>query len=108
MEEMSVAFINLINNITVPFWSLLWAIGGAMGTVWIISLGLKMKRGTAPGAPAVTPGEIFGVLAIAAFIANYGSWIGAFSNSAGLGDVSFGMLSYVDEGGNLGKVRTSS
>jgi hypothetical protein len=48
------------------------------------------ETSTAPGAPAVTPGEIFGVLAIAAFIANYGSWIGAFSNSAGLGDVSFG------------------
>src|SRR5476649_1112685 len=103
MEEMSVAFINLINNITVPFWGLLWSIGGTMGVVWIISLGFKMKRGTAPGAPAVSAGEIFGVLVIAAFIANYASWLGAISQSAGLGEVSFGVLSYVDEGGNLGK-----
>lgn len=103
MEEMSVAFINLINNITVPFWSLLWAIGGTMGVVWIISLGFKMKRGTVPGAPAVSAGEIFGVLVIAAFIANYGSWLNSISQSAGLGEVSFGVLSYVDEGGNLGK-----
>lgn len=103
MEEMSVAFINLINNITTPFWSLIWAIGGTMGLVWIISLGFKMKRGTAPGAPSVSAGEIFGVLLISALIANYGSWVNAFSQSAGLGDVSFGVLSYVDEGGNLGK-----
>lgn len=103
MEEMSVAFINLINNTTVPFWGLLWAMGGAMSVIWIISLGFKMKRGTAPGASAVSAGEIFGVLVIAAFIANYPSWLSAISQSAGLGEVSFGVLSYVDEGGKLGK-----
>jgi hypothetical protein len=103
MEELSVAFINLINNITAPFWSLLWAIGGTLSLVWIVSLGIKMKRGTAPGAPSVSAGEIFGVLIIASLIANYGSWLSAFSQSAGMGDITFGVLSYVDEGGNLGK-----
>lgn len=103
MEEMSVAFIYLINNITEPFWHLLGAIGVTVSLIWVVGLGFKMKRGTAPGATAVTPGEIIGVLVIASFIGNYASWLSSFSQSAGLGDISFGVLSYVDEGGNLGK-----
>lgn len=103
MEELSVAFINLINNIAEPFWILLFAIAAFLGLLWTIGVAVKMRRSTVPGATPVSMGEIAGVMIVAAFLSHYSSMLGAFSSSLGMGEITFGVISYADEGGDLGE-----
>lgn len=52
MEELSVAFINLIDNVSAPFWALIWVISLLVAFLWLYSLALKMMRSTTPGEGA--------------------------------------------------------
>lgn len=103
MSELSIAFINLINNITAPFWALIWAISSLLSLFWLYSLGLKMARSAVPGTTPVSLGEIAGVLFVVTLLASYSGTLNALSHSAGYGDIDFGIISYVDEGGQLGE-----
>lgn len=103
MEELSVAFINLINNVSAPFWALIWVISLLIAFLWLYSLALKMMRSTTPGAAPISLGEVAGVLFLSTLVAQYAGTLGAISNSMGLGDVSFAPISYVQQDGNLGQ-----
>lgn len=103
MEELSVAFVNFINGLAAPFWTMLWAICALVGFLWLYFLALKMVRSTAPGATPISLGEVIGVIILATLVTNYASTLNAFSESVGMGDISFGVIAYVDQGGRLGK-----
>lgn len=103
MEELSDAFINVVKNITDPAWSLIWALGLLVGTLWTANILIRLSKSRVPGNQPVSTGEFFAVLFVAAMLSHYSGWISSVSNSMGLGDASFGPISYVSSSGDLGR-----
>ncbi|WP_145557957.1 conjugal transfer protein TraQ [Yersinia aldovae] len=104
MEELSSAFVKFVTNITGPAWTLLWTLGLLIALILTARIFSRAAQGiTVPGRASVTGGEVISVLIISALLANYSGWISTVSNSVGLGDATYGQISYIDNGGSLGK-----
>ncbi len=104
MQELSDVFVKFVNNITGPAWALLWVLGMLVATFWVVSIFSRTVRGAKmAGVQPVTGMEVIAVILIASLLAHYSGWITNVSQTLGLESASFGLISYVDPGGSLGK-----
>ncbi|MEQ1966197.1 conjugal transfer protein TraQ [Xenorhabdus nematophila] len=105
MQEFSNVFVNVIENISSPFWEFLWVLGFFIAFIWSANIIWRYWRGNIiPGATVVSIAELLSVMIISSLLANYSSFLNTISHSLGLGDADFSPIAYIDEGGDLGSI----